>query len=221
MDLQFWHERWALNEIGFHQPEFNSFLTEYWPGLVSEEKPGQVFVPLCGKSRDMIWLRKQGHTVLGVELSPIAITDFFKEQSLPFSMESTNGFVRYEVDGLQLLCGDFFDLKPKHLEKIQAVFDRAALIALPRELQDRYAGYLRQILPEQASMLLITLDYDPSEMDGPPFSTSEERVIELFGASYQIDKRATRDVVDDHPGLRGKGLSRLTESVYRLFPDRA
>lgn len=218
MDPQFWHERWELNEIGFHQPQFNSLLTEYWPSLSSEDKPGQVFVPLCGKSLDMVWLRKVGHSVIGVELSAVAITDFFQEQSLPFSIETADGLLRYEGDGLELICGDFFDLEPRHLEKVQAVYDRAALIALPRELQDRYAAHLDRLVPARAPILLLTLEYDRSEMQGPPFSTPEERVVELFGAGRRIEKLLARDVLQDNPALIGRGLTRLTESAYMLRP---
>jgi thiopurine S-methyltransferase len=164
----------------------------------------------------MVWLRQQGHSILGVELSPIAIADFFKEQSLPAGAQPFDGFQSFESNGYRLLCGDFFGLRPKHLQNAQAVYDRAALIALPRALQDRYVEHLLHLLPGRPPMLLITLEYDPREMDGPPFSTSEERVTALFKDRYEVAKLSARGVLDDHPGLKNKGLTRLMEIAYHL-----
>lgn len=216
MDSQFWHERWQVNEIGFHQSQFNPLLVAFWPAVASTGAPGQVFVPLCGKSRDMVLLRQQGHSVLGVELSPIAIADFFKEQSLPVDVRPFDGFRCFESGGYRLLCGDFFDLRTEHLQNVQAVYDRAALIALPQPLQERYAEHLLHLLPGRPPMLLITLEYDPREMEGPPFSTSEERVTALFKDGYEVARLSARDVLDDHPGLKNRGLTGLMEIAYRL-----
>jgi len=109
MEIEFWHQRWMKNQIGFHQQEINSHLQEFWQQLnLPDEAP--VFVPLCGKSRDMLWLRARGHPVLGVEISPIAVRDFFAENDLTPDVIRDGAFERWESDGLTILCGDFFDL---------------------------------------------------------------------------------------------------------------
>jgi thiopurine S-methyltransferase len=216
MNSQFWHDRWQLDEIGFHQRQFHPLLVEHWPLVCSGGAPGQVFVPLCGKSLDMVWLLQQGHSILGVELSPIAIADFFRERTLAADVQPFDAVQRFESPGYRLLCGDFFDLRPKYLQNVQAVYDRAALIALPHSLQVRYVEHLLHLLPERPPMLLITLEYDPQEMEGPPFSTSEERVTALFKDRYEVVKLSARDVLDEHPGLKNKGLTGLTEIAYRL-----
>lgn len=214
MDPQFWHERWELNEIGFHQPHAHPWLSEHWPKVFPGT--GQVFIPLCGKSLDMLWLRQQGHSVLGVELSPLAVASFFAEQSLPVDTRQMDGFQASASDGIEILCGDFFDLQAKHLARAQAVYDRAALIALPNGLQARYAAHLLDILPHRPPILLVTLEYDPAEMDGPPFSTSGQTVEELFGRAYQIECLSSKAVLEESPGLKNRGLSSLTENAYRL-----
>jgi thiopurine S-methyltransferase len=216
MEPQFWHERWALNEIGFHQVQFNPLLTQFWKAVSSAATPGTVFVPLCGKTLDMVWLQEQGHPVLGVELSSVAIEDFFKERSLPVLGRPYDDFIRFENNGFQLLAGDFFDLKPAHLNPVQAVYDRAALIALPEQLQARYVSHLLDLLPTRPPILLITLEYEPTEMTGPPFSIGEERVADLFGGAYTISRLAARDVLDEHAGLKSRGLTGLTEKAYHL-----
>lgn len=214
MEPKFWHERWELNEIGFHQPQVHPLLAEHWHQLGIPK--GQVFVPLCGKTLDLLWLRQQGHAVLGVELSPLAVGNFFTEQSLPSSTYSMEELQVSESDGIKIVCGDIFDLKPNHLTQVEAVYDRAALIALPKDLQARYARHLMESMPHRPPILLITLEYDQTEMDGPPFSTSEQRVRELFAGEYQIETLATQEILDEIPGLKSKGLTRLTEIAYRL-----
>jgi len=215
MEPQFWHERWQLNEIGFHQAQTHSLLARYWPSLGVDA--GRVFVPLCGKSLDMAWLRQQGHTVLGIELSRLAVEDFFKEQGLEYSTRPLDGFQSYESEGIQILCGDFFALKPEHLSGIQAVYDRAALIALPADLQARYARHLLTLLPHRPPMLLITFEYQQEAMAGPPFSTPEKPVREWFGDQYAIETLAANEIIEEVPGLKSRGLDSLIEKAYRLL----
>jgi len=214
MQPQFWHQQWERNQIGFHQTQVHPFLIDHWQTLAVTE--GQVFVPLCGKSLDMVWLRQQGHSVLGVELSPQAVQDFFAEQSLEFSSSAIEGFQRYEGEGIELLCGDFFDLKPAQLANIQAVYDRAALIALPKELQARYAQKMLELLPHRPPILLVTFEYDATEMDGPPFSTTGQTVQDFFGQAYRIDILSEQEILEENPGLKHRGLTRLKEKTYLL-----
>lgn len=214
MEPRFWHERWELNEIGFHQKQTHPGLHEYWPQL--GVKVGQVFVPLCGKSLDMVWLRQQGHAVLGVELSPIAVQDFFKEQESTPTNGMIDDFQSFADGEIELLCGDFFDLQPKHLHDIRAVYDRAALIALPQDMQTQYVVHLLKVLPQRPPILLITFEYDQTEMQGPPFSVPEARIVELFGLAYRIDKLIEQDLLEEYPGLKSRGLTVLKEKVYCL-----
>lgn len=214
MEPQFWHTCWQNDDIGFHQEEIHPLLEQYWPVVATER--GRVFVPLCGKSRDMAWLRRQHHHILGVELSPIAVTDFFKDRRLKAHIRSAEGFHLYASGGFYLLCGDFFNLKPEHLNNITAVYDRAALVALPPPLQDRYVKHLLHVLPQRPPILLMTFEYDASEMNGPPFPVTEERVKELYGHAYRIETLASTDALASQPGLKNRGLSSLTEKVYAL-----
>ncbi|MDE2387962.1 MAG: thiopurine S-methyltransferase, partial [Betaproteobacteria bacterium] len=81
MQKEYWQERWNRNDTGFHQTEINPYLREFWQRL-QLSPASTVLVPLCGKSLDMLWLRQQGHAVLGVELSTIAAQAFFTENKL-------------------------------------------------------------------------------------------------------------------------------------------
>lgn len=174
MKAEFWLERWQRNEIGFHQGEINAHLQEFWGGL-QLPAGSEVFVPLCGKSRDLLWLRAQGHRVLGVELSPLAVEDFFLENELKPQVRSHGIFDSWSCDGVTLLCGDFFELEAADLKGVAAVYDRASLVALPPEMRERYAQHLHRILPARVPMLLVTMDYPQAEMSGPPFPSARPR----------------------------------------------
>ena len=217
MQSEFWLERWQRNEIGFHQQAFNAHLQEYWKHLrVPPEGP--VFVPLCGKSRDMLWLRAQGHPIVGVEISALALRDFFAEHGLTAQHSSRPPFDIWQADGIELLCGDFFDLASSDLVSIAGVYDRASLIALPPPLRERYVAKLAEILPAQVEALLVTMEYPQGQMQGPPFSVSEEEVRALYDWHYQIDTLYTKDILAENPRFRERGLSYLVEKVYHLRP---
>lgn len=215
MKKEFWLERWEKEEIGFHQNEINSYLRQYWHEL-GAANDAAVFVPLCGKSSDMLWLRQQGHRVLGVELSSIAAQAFFKENNYVPHCTTTGKFERYEADGISILCGDFFDLTRDDLAKVNAVYDRASLIALPPEMRERYARHLARILPPSTQILLITFDYPQHEMPGPPFSVSRGEVEALYSRYAGIRLLAQLDVLPQNPRFQLRGMSSLHESIFLL-----
>lgn len=192
MEHAFWHARWAEGRIGFHQDEFNSQLQAYWSELGVDGEQ-QVFVPLCGKSGDMLWLREQGHSVLGVELSASACEAFFFERGAQPELEQAESYVRYCCDGVELLCGDIFSLSSVQLREVGAVYDRAALVALPPAMRQKYAQMLIEHLPVGVSILLITMEFEGEQ--GPPFSVSEVEVEGLFASHFGIRRLSERDNV--------------------------
>ncbi len=215
MQKDFWLERWERAEIGFHQDEVNPYLLQYWREL--QPAPGsEVFVPLCGKSIDMAWLRKQGHGVLGVELSPIAVQDFFTEHGQTPRHASSGKFACCEADGIRILCGDFFDLGRDDLAKVGAVYDRASLVALPPEMREQYVRHLLGILPPATPILLLTFDYPQAEMSGPPFAVSASDVAALYRDHAEIRLLAQHDVLAQNPRFQQRGLSRLQENIFLL-----
>jgi len=217
VEIPFWHDRWKQNEIGFHQAEVNRHLQEFWPQLGLQPHQG-VFVPLCGKSRDLLWLRAQGHPALGVEISPIAVRDFFKENNLDPRVSQQGPFECWEADGLTILCGDFFSLIQDTLRGMGTVFDRASLIALPPDMRPRYAEHLKAIIPANAVILLVTLDYPQADMAGPPFSVEEAEVRRLYEPHYRVARLRRQDIMTESPQFRKRGLNTLHEHVYRLDP---
>jgi thiopurine S-methyltransferase len=210
----FWHKRWRLGQIGFHQTAADRQLRQYWPHLELAEG-GRVFVPLCGKSLDLLWLREQSHAVIGVELSAVALESFCLEHGVPARRRSLENFDLYEAPKLQLYSGDFLALSAQLLGPVDAVYDRAALIAWPPELRAAYVSHLTALTSRGTQTLLITLEY-PDEIAGPPFSVGTAEVERLYGAHHEIQRLSTVDVLAQEPRLRARGITALHQTCYRL-----
>ena len=219
MEAAYWQKKWAEEKIGFHQKHVNKRLEERWAAL---DAPAgcPVFVPLCGKSLDMLWLHRQGHPVLGVEISEKAVGDFFAENALPVERETHGAFVLWrgtgEAEGIRLLVGDFFALEPADLAEVGAFYDRASLIAMGEGFRVRYARHLAAIVPGGVPGLLLTIDYDPARMQGPPFPVPDALTRELLGSAFHIDELARYGGPERLGNLAGRGLETLDEHVYRL-----
>ena len=215
MQPEFWHQRWREGRIGFHQDQPTPLLLEHWPSL--GVAPGaKVFVPLAGKSLDLAWFASRGHRVLGVELSQLAIEQFFAEHGLrPVRRTSPYG-THFEAGNIELVCGDAFGLDAGVLAGCDAVYDRAALIALPPELRQRYARQLYACLPAGCRGLLVTLEYPQHEKQGPPFSVAETEVRALYGQDWDVALLERRDILARQPGFVAEGVTALDTAAYRL-----
>lgn len=215
MHRDFWQARWDEGRIGFHQEQVNPYLQSNWQAL--NVSPGAtVLVPLCGKSRDMLWLRDQGHAVIGVEIVPRAVQAFFAENGLAATSRLRGSFALWESEGIKIFQGDFFDLTSGDVAGIAAVYDRASLIALPPAMRQQYASHLRGILPGNMNVLLVTMDYSQAEMEGPPFAVTEQEVAALYQDYFKIEPVCSEDILAANPRFQQQGLSRLLEKVYVL-----
>jgi thiopurine S-methyltransferase len=215
MDPEFWHERWSRGEIGFHQHDFNAHMQAFIDRL-GVRRGAHVLVPLCGKSRDMLWLLQRGYRVSGVEISPQAVRDFFSENRMTPTVTDIAGGQRYQVPGLAIFRADFFHTELPGAPQVEAVYDRAALVALPAEMRKRYARRLVGLIEPGVRSLLVTLDYPQAEMRGPPFAVPLEEVDALFADHCRIERLHCEDCLAREPRFRQKGLSRLTEHVLLM-----
>lgn len=214
MDPRYWQDRWTEGRTGWHQDQPTPLLLKHWPALGLA--PGsQVFVPLAGKSRDMLWLAEQGHRVLGVELSPLAVEQFFAEAGLEPRVESSRHGRHYQAGGIEIICGDAFALDAHVLRGCEGVFDRAALIALPPPLRRIYGHELYARLPTGCRGLLLTIEYPQDEKEGPPFSVAEDEVQSLFSRDWSIELLERRDVPTQKQDFQ-EDVTPLTAVAYRL-----
>ncbi len=215
MQPEFWHERWRTGQIGFHQPAVDRNLTRHWPNL-RLARGSRVFVPLCGKSLDMLWLRDQGHWVIGVELSAAALEAFCMENGIPARRRVEKDFDVYEAADIELYRGDFFGLTTAMLGAVAAVYDRAALISWSPELRASYALHLAALMSPGTQMLLVTLEYREGQKSGPPFSVPGAEVRRLYSPLFTIEEIAREDVSAAETRMRStRGITELFEVCYR------
>lgn len=209
MDPEFWHQRWQANEIGFHEPKANPALLRNLE-LLDLHKDSRFFLPLCGKTLDIAWLLSKGYRVAGAELSEMAVGQLFDELGVSPEVSDRGTLKHYSAPNLDIFCGDLFDLSADVVGPVDAIFDRAALVALPEPMRGRYAKQLTDITGH-APQLLVTFVYDQALMAGPPFSVDDDEVRRRYQEHYQLrllESKATPD--------RLKGLVPAEQHVWLL-----
>ncbi|WP_070971007.1 thiopurine S-methyltransferase [Vibrio sonorensis] len=216
-DPEFWHNKWAANQIGFHLDDVNPLLIKYW----EQTKPSRndkVLVPLCGKSEDLVWLATKHDQVQGVELSQIAVRAFFSEHFYTPMVTPVSGqHELYQFDELSIYTGDFFTAP---LDKADIIYDRAALIALPSDMRVEYAERLKQLLTNDGRILLVSLDYAQEEMSGPPFSVPHSELLKLF-EGFSVTSLYRNEDDANQPKKAKDDLSRFAEEVFLIEPRQA
>ena len=207
MDADFWHKKWASGQIGFHLSAVNPLLERHFSALALPAGE-RIFLPLCGKTRDIAWLLSRGYLVAGAELSATAVTELFAELGIAPQISPAGACQHYSGEGIDIFVGDIFNLNSEMLGHVDAIYDRAALVALPEALRRRYAAHL-VTLTAAATMLLLCFEYDQNLAEGPPFSVNEAAIQTLYGRAYQL---SILESIDVEGGLKGKYPAR--ESVF-------
>lgn len=216
-DNELWQQSWRDDDIAFHQQTVNPLLVKFWPNLRLTVED-RVFVPLCGKSLDLLWLANQGHKVIGVELSPLAVRAFFRENKLQPTRRKIGKFTLWEHGRISILCGDIFKLTAADLGDISFVFDRAALTALPDDIRGAYIAQLRRILPASCRMLLLTTEEpEEGETQGQPFAVADE-IASLYAGAFDIKLSHVESHFEPDPDPANSAPVRVEQKVYVLTP---
>ncbi|WP_444919563.1 thiopurine S-methyltransferase [Microbulbifer sp. CnH-101-G] len=199
MEATYWHDKWKKNDIGFHEASGNSLLSEFFSQLCLS-KGDRVFIPLCGKTRDIGWLLSEGYRVAGAELSEMAVQQLFEEMELTPEIDQLDSIKHYKAKNIDIFVGDIFDLSEEILQEVDGIYDRAALVALPQDIRPGYTQHLMAIT-KVAPQLLISFEYEQSELAGPPFSISSQEIFDRYDEEYQVKMLASRDVPGGLKGL--------------------
>lgn len=220
LDTQFWLDKWQNRETGFHLSEVNSVLIRCWPTLGLES--GRVLVPLCGKSLDVVWLLQQGYEVTGIELSPVAIADLrrllARELGIVLSEQQCGEHRIYQHPRVTLIEGDFFSLPVCAMPApVAAVYDRAAMVALPEPMREHYRQQLMRLAPG-VPQLLVTLEYDQTLNHNPPFAVMTAELIASYGSYYRLHLQREEELIDEEPRFRSKGLTSFIQKTWLLTP---
>ena len=207
-----WESRWSEGRVAFHQPDVSPLLARHAGRVFGDPGPARVLVPLCGKSLDMVFLAERGAEVVGVEYVERAVQEFFAERGL--APKVVGDPPEFRSGPFTLLVDDIFEVGVDRTGPIDAVLDRAALIALDAATRPHYAAHLAALLGPGAGVLLITLDYDQRRMDGPPFAVSHDEVRRLFSADFTVEALEQGDGMDEN--FRARGLPEIREAAFAL-----
>ncbi len=219
MDKDYWRNKWATDDTRFHRTSAHPALTKY-----SQFTAGQrIFVPFCGKSLDLIWLMKQGCQIVASELSEVACDGFFQENAIQVSTRKEGAFVLYEAAGIKIWCGDHFALTPDVFDGVSGWYDRAALVALPEPMREKYFTHFFKVLPsfrrELFEMLLVSIEYEQERTQGPPFNVSESEIRSKLESTFDVHllDRYQDETFASHPRFTEVPAG---EAIYRIVPKR-
>jgi len=217
MQKSYWQGRWNKGNIGFHSEGPDEALIKHWPRLGL--KPGaMVAAPLCGKSTDLLWLRAQNFSVFGVEFVEQACRDFYAEQGVSDEVkvvQKKRGML-FEHDDITLQCADFMKLRPADVPVAKAIYDRAALVALPPEMRKEYVQQCIRLFPQASEILLISFEYDTKLMGGPPFNIGTAEIQKLYGSRYTVTELERTDMVPESEKYQKMGLPEMIKVSYHL-----
>ncbi len=216
MRAEFWLDRWEQGDTPWQLDRVNPLLQQHLPSLGIE--PGaRIFLPLCGATLDLGWLRSQGFDVVGVDLAEASLQAVADAEGLERQAAAhVDGLQCFAGEHLTLWCGDYFALTPKQLGRVDAIWDRAALVALPPEMRREYARHMLDLTPDRPPLLCWTLEYEQARMDGPPFSVSADELKQLWGREYRLETLLARDVLSRSPAFAKAGLTALQERLALL-----
>ena len=208
--MEYWHNRWDKEQTGWHRDEFNDLLEKYWPAI-NPAKDGEVLVPLCGKSLDMLWLAEQGYDVVGLEMVEQAVQTFVEENKLETIADETGKHIKHSSPPFTIFHGDIFDLEAGVVQA-DAWYDRAAMVALPNSVREQYVKQIYNQTKAGAVGLLITFAYPQEQMEGPPFALHDEDVLRFFSDGFEVECLEKIDIDDE----KDRGLSKVTSTVFKI-----
>lgn len=210
MDAKFWINAWEEGRTNFHRSQYNEKLLQFFPSLRAQ-KGDHILVPLCGKTKDLVWLHNQNLKVHGIELYSRPVEEFFPENNIsPVTKIQDETFTHYTSGNLSISCGDFFKLSGH--ENYDLIYDRASLVALPEDMRRDYALVIKRVLKREGKCLLIVYEYDQSKMEGPPFSVSEEEIHKLYSDQFSI--KLLESETPPNEGSRLSAVLNLKQKVY-------
>ena len=180
-----WKQRWLANQIGFHEGTPNKHLVQHWASL-GVRKRARILVPLCGAAADIRWFVEQGHQVTGIEMVPEAIERFFADSGLTPQRVSAERAIVWSAGPISIVQGNIFDIGDRPLGKCDAVYDRAAITAMPEKSRPGYRCRLSRWLVPRAPGLVVSMTYDTSKKEGPPYSVSDDEILKLWPGAVRV-----------------------------------
>jgi len=220
--VQYWQARWATGQSQWHSDQPHKYLVKYLDELKGGQDKIRIFLPMCGKAGDLMWLYNQGHTVLGVEGVPFVVDQFFRESKLEHDKapleNGINGWRYKSKDGrMTILACDFFQLTPNMLGPIDAVYDRGALEAINPTDRVNYVTVMKSLLGQEFRYVLNGYEYDDTIFQGPPRNLPRDEVLTLFKEFCDVDILEEADA--DKASSDRFQLEWMVKVIYKISPD--
>ena len=133
----------------------NAYLIKFKDRLLNSNISGRILVPFCGKTLDMKFLYGQGLSVIGIECSEKAVTEFFKENNFTFTIEDHENYKIYtHNDRLKIFQGDFYALTSEIIGgTCNLHWDCGALIASDYADHQKYIDHVKALLSHNSVTL--------------------------------------------------------------------
>lgn len=202
MNKVFWNNKWENNEIGFHQNNVTPLLKKYLHYFLDKNSiKKSCLLPLCGKTFDLIYLSEFFKEVTGVELIKKAIEDFYIENNL--EMRTRNSSISSK--NIEIFNEDFFSFNKSENKKYSYIFDRASLIAISPVSREKYVQSIKRSMSTNCKIFLITIEYKQDQIEGPPFSLSDDDVKSLF-KDFKLEKLCRESVIGQNQKFKGLNI---------------
>jgi thiopurine S-methyltransferase len=209
-----WAGYWAEGRTGFHRSAVHEVLERHWERL-APTADRRVLVPLCGKTLDLPWLASRCAEVVGSEWVEQAVQTFFAEQGLSPDKVALAEHQRYSSANLSLVQGDFMTLQASEIGRFEACWDRAAMVALPQQVRDRYVPSLVSLMQPGGRILLVTYDTEKPIEEGPPYCVRPGEAARRYAAFGQVTLlESIEHTPENNPKVREKGLPWMREDVF-------
>lgn len=201
LSVKDWNEKFwksSSDNPSFHVSSPHRTLIKYYNQIFKDDSEKRVFIPLCGKSLDMLYLTDQGHEVVGVEFSDFAVKSFFEDSKLDYTKEAIKNFVIWKskdpAKNVTIYQGDFYEVESKTLGFFDVVWDRGSFTAINIDDRELYTDIMFQIMKPSARYLVQVCKYDGSLYGGPPHYVTEHAMKSTFGRKCNFEKLETRIV---------------------------
>lgn len=213
----FWQQHWSDGQTAFHLDDIHPDLQVFLP-VLSLELGDTVFVPLCGRTLDIGYLLNVGYNVIAIEMVEYAVQQLFNQLSIVPEVSGWKQGKCYRADHLTVYVGNYFDLSSDECAEVSAIYDRAALAAMPYKLQQRYCQHLGDITV-YAKQLVIASAFDQTKMQGPPFTITPQHIQQYYGQHYTIELLNEIETIKEEMDFQKQQLDSFIRRTYLLTPD--
>jgi len=191
--LGYWENRWATGQSQWHKNEVNPLFLKWFDECKGRRARGTMetdmrfLFPLCGKSRDLIWVYRKGYYVTGIEAVASVVDALYTEANIPYTKyyeKEIDGWI-YESSGdnakLKVFCCDVFKMSMRLLRyPVDRVYDIKSYVAIEREDREKYIRIILSMVTSKFRYLLIAVQYDPTRFAGPPRHVDRAELTNLF-----------------------------------------